>query len=33
MGGSGCGKSMLLKILIGLKAPIGEKVFYEDIKY
>lgn len=33
MGGSGCGKSTLLKILIGLKAPIGGKVFYGDINY
>jgi phospholipid/cholesterol/gamma-HCH transport system ATP-binding protein len=33
MGGSGCGKSTLLKILIGLKAPIGGKVFYGDVNY
>lgn len=33
MGGSGCGKTTLLRHLIGLKRPVKGKVFYEDISF
>ena len=33
MGGSGCGKSSLLKVLIGLKTPTKGKVFIQDIDF
>jgi phospholipid/cholesterol/gamma-HCH transport system ATP-binding protein len=33
MGGSGCGKSTMMTILIGLKSPAKGKVFYEDIDF
>ena len=33
MGGSGCGKSTMMTILIGLKSPAKGKVFFEDIDF
>jgi phospholipid/cholesterol/gamma-HCH transport system ATP-binding protein len=33
MGGSGCGKSSLLRNLVGLQKPAKGKVFYEDISF
>ena len=33
MGGSGCGKTTLLRHLIGLKRPIKGKVFYENTSF
>ncbi len=33
MGGSGCGKSTMMTILIGLKSPAKGKVFYEDVDF
>ena len=33
MGGSGCGKSSLLKVLIGLKTPTKGQVFIQDIDF
>ena len=33
MGGSGCGKTTLLRHLIGLKSPAKGKVFYGDISF
>jgi phospholipid/cholesterol/gamma-HCH transport system ATP-binding protein len=33
MGGSGCGKSTMMTILIGLKAPAKGKVFYEKVDF
>jgi phospholipid/cholesterol/gamma-HCH transport system ATP-binding protein len=33
MGGSGCGKTTLLHHLIGLKAPAGGRVLFDDISY
>lgn len=33
MGGSGCGKSTMMTILIGLKAPAKGKVFYDDVDF
>jgi phospholipid/cholesterol/gamma-HCH transport system ATP-binding protein len=33
MGGSGCGKSSLLKVLIGLKAPAGGRVIINDCSF
>jgi phospholipid/cholesterol/gamma-HCH transport system ATP-binding protein len=33
MGGSGCGKSTMMNILIGLKSPAKGKVFYEDVDF
>jgi phospholipid/cholesterol/gamma-HCH transport system ATP-binding protein len=32
IGGSGCGKSVLLKCLIGLMCPDSGRVFYEDVE-
>ena len=33
MGGSGCGKSTMMNILIGLKPPAKGQVFYEDVDF
>ena len=33
MGASGCGKTTLLRILIGLNRPLGGKVFYWDTSF
>ena len=33
MGGSGCGKSTMMNVLVGLKSPAKGKVFYEDIDF
>jgi phospholipid/cholesterol/gamma-HCH transport system ATP-binding protein len=33
MGGSGCGKSTMMTILIGLKSPAKGQVFYEDVDF
>ena len=33
MGGSGCGKSTMMAILIGLKSPATGKVLYEDVDF
>lgn len=33
MGGSGCGKSTMMTILIGLKEPSKGKVFYKDVDF
>ena len=33
MGGSGCGKSTILRGLVGLKQPAKGKVFYEDVSF
>ena len=33
MGGSGCGKSTMMTILIGLKTPAKGKVFYGDVDF
>ncbi|MGA7562003.1 MAG: ATP-binding cassette domain-containing protein [Desulfobaccales bacterium] len=33
MGGSGCGKSTMMTILIGLKVPAKGKVFYGDVDF
>lgn len=33
MGGSGCGKTTLLRILIGLKEPSGGEVLYEGVSF
>ena len=33
MGGSGCGKSTMMTILIGLKSPARGQVFYEDVDF
>ena len=33
MGGSGCGKSTMMTILIGLKSPAKGCVFYEDVDF
>jgi len=33
MGGSGCGKSTVLRALVGLKEPARGKVFYGDVSY
>jgi phospholipid/cholesterol/gamma-HCH transport system ATP-binding protein len=33
MGGSGCGKSTMMAILVGLKSPAKGKVFYEDVDF
>jgi phospholipid/cholesterol/gamma-HCH transport system ATP-binding protein len=33
MGGSGCGKSTILRGLVGLKRPAKGKVFYEDLSF
>jgi phospholipid/cholesterol/gamma-HCH transport system ATP-binding protein len=33
MGGSGCGKSTMMTILIGLKSPARGKVFYGDVDF
>jgi phospholipid/cholesterol/gamma-HCH transport system ATP-binding protein len=33
MGGSGCGKSTMMTILIGLKSPAKGKVYYEDVDF
>ena len=33
MGGSGCGKTTLLKSMIGLKAPAEGDIFYQDINF
>ena len=33
MGGSGCGKSTMMTILIGLKSPAKGKVFFEDVDF
>jgi phospholipid/cholesterol/gamma-HCH transport system ATP-binding protein len=33
MGGSGCGKSTMMTILVGLKSPAKGKVYYEDIDF
>ncbi len=33
MGGSGCGKSTMMTILIGLKAPAKGKVFYGEVDF
>ena len=33
MGGSGCGKSTMMTILIGLKAPAKGQVFYGNIDF
>ena len=33
MGGSGCGKSTMMNVLIGLKKPAAGKVFYGDVDF
>ena len=33
MGGSGCGKSTMMTILIGLKSPAKGQVFYDDVNF
>ena len=33
MGGSGCGKSTMMTILVGLKSPTKGKVFFEDVDF
>jgi phospholipid/cholesterol/gamma-HCH transport system ATP-binding protein len=33
MGGSGCGKSTMMTILIGLKSPAKGQVFYDDVDF
>ena len=33
MGGSGCGKSTMMNILIGLKSPAKGQVFYHDVDF
>ncbi len=33
MGGSGCGKSTMMTILVGLKSPAKGKVFYGDVDF
>jgi len=33
MGGSGCGKSTMMNILIGLKTPAKGRVFYDDVDF
>jgi len=33
MGGSGCGKSTMMNILIGLKSPAKGQVFYDDVDF
>ena len=33
MGGSGCGKSTMMTILIGLKSPARGQVFYDDVDF
>jgi phospholipid/cholesterol/gamma-HCH transport system ATP-binding protein len=33
MGGSGCGKSSLMRHMVGLKSPAKGQVFYEDINF
>ncbi|MGD8706907.1 MAG: ATP-binding cassette domain-containing protein [Syntrophobacterales bacterium] len=33
MGGSGCGKSTMMTILIGLKSPLKGQVFYGDVNF
>jgi phospholipid/cholesterol/gamma-HCH transport system ATP-binding protein len=33
MGGSGCGKSTMMTILIGLKSPLKGQVFYGDVDF
>ena len=33
MGGSGCGKSTMMTILVGLKAPAKGKVFYGEVDF
>ena len=33
MGGSGCGKSTMMTILIGLKRPTKGQVFYKDVDF
>ena len=33
MGGSGCGKSTMMTILIGLKSPATGQVFYDDVDF
>ncbi len=33
MGGSGCGKSTMMTILIGLKSPAKGKVYYENVDF
>jgi phospholipid/cholesterol/gamma-HCH transport system ATP-binding protein len=33
MGGSGCGKSTMMAILIGLKPPANGQVFYDDVDF
>jgi len=33
MGGSGCGKSTMMTILVGLKSPAKGKVFFEDVDF
>ena len=33
MGGSGCGKSTMMSILVGLKSPAKGQVFYDDVDF
>ena len=33
MGGSGCGKSSLMRHMVGLKSPAKGRVFYEDVNF
>jgi phospholipid/cholesterol/gamma-HCH transport system ATP-binding protein len=33
MGGSGCGKSSLMRNMVGLKSPAKGQVFYEDVNF
>jgi len=33
MGGSGCGKSTMMTMLIGLKSPAKGEIFYEDVDF
>ena len=33
MGGSGCGKSSLMRHMVGLKSPAKGQVFYEDVNF